>query len=360
MTDLADKERYIYNFLNSKSSTLSFYVPRILNASVSQKEIQNYIERVKFLIKEIEQILATMKIKRVPINGFFNELYLLRNLGIKEVNNLLCQFNYKDVIEVEYINVLRKITLKSRLSNYEKLCIEFLILNHLVPDEELVFEYFLKEVLMKESDLNFDTLVALLIDYTKKRMAVYVPNPKCEVICEKEFPKKDDKVFKDTIFLCREDIEELYSSGVFKVIKSMFHSLAHVKQYSDIVLAKKDSPFIIKQIKEEVLSSFCPGYYEGNSQQLSYEVEAEVFSIIELIRLFDRFGINFKNGKNPYIPQLLELSVQADSEYRKIGGNSDTVDNLFNSAVAQESSLINLYPQLGDVYNVNMVDKKVS
>ena len=46
MAQMNDKERYIYGYLNSKSTTLSFYVPKILDSSIVGREKQAYIKRV--------------------------------------------------------------------------------------------------------------------------------------------------------------------------------------------------------------------------------------------------------------------------------------------------------------------------
>lgn len=350
MINLNDKERYIYNYLNSRSSTISFYVPKILEKRIATAERENYIERIKQLIIEIRQIISTLNITRIPINGFFNQVYLLRDCGIPEVDALLENFHYELILDAQYAEILRKASMKSPLSSENKLQIEFLITNHLVEDEDIIFEYLLRNVLLKAPDISYDAFELMLIDYTKMRMRKYISNPKCKTASEEEILHLHECTFKDTIYLSSEDVQAMYSLGVYKVLKSMFHSLGHVIQYKNIVVEAQDNPYVIKEIKEEILSAHYPGYYENNASRISYEAEAETFAISELMKLFNRFNLDFRYRKNPYLSTLIELTSQKENNYRTVDGCDTTVDELFLVVIYNRPELLESYPQLSKEY----------
>lgn len=355
MAQLTDNERYIYNYLNSKSSILSFYVPRVLDSKVSKDEKQNYIDRIVALIKEIYAIMENLQIDSVPINGFFNELYLLKESGIYEVDDLLNKYNYVRVIENGYINVLRKVSLRGKLRDEEIVCVEFLIKNHLI-DDDIVFEHFLRSALLKEIEISYDSFETLFVDYAKMRMKEYVPCPKCVITSEKNLDFKEGYSYKDTMYLSYEDLQKLYYSGVFKSLKNLFHELGHVKQYKDIMLDKKSNPFILKQIKEEILSCYMPGYYEDNCEKISFELEAEFFGITEMLKLFINLGINFKNEKNPYTGVLAELIGGVNNNIRFVSGEEQTIDEVFDFLIIHHPELLATYPQLNTEYEIGYDD----
>ena len=356
MIQANDKERYIYNYLNSKSSTLSFYVPRILNANASDEELNNYINRVISLITEIKMILKTLEIDEIPINQFFNELYKLSLCNISEVNELLEFYNYSNVLDKGYVDILREITLRRSMRGKNKLCAEFLIANDLVEDQELVYEHFINNILLKTPDIDYSTFELVMVKYAKFKMKQYVTDPKCEILSEQELNGMQSYAFKDTIYLCREDLQLMYSSGVFKALKNMFHELGHIKQYKEIIIDQNSSPYVIKQIKEEILSSFYPGYYENNYAKISFEAEAEIFSITELLKLFNKFGINFKKGQNPYLSTINKIISEVNDNNRYIDGVQDDLNEVFDFLIIHHPELLSTYPQLQEEYEISFGD----
>ena len=355
MSEIADKERYIYNYLNNKSTALSFYAPRIVSPQVSDEERGYYIERVKVLVAEIIQVLSKMEITKVPINSFFNELYILVDCNIPQINSLLEKYGYQDVIKNEYIGILRKVITKEPLNDKETLCCEFLLAHHLL-NEECVFEYFIRGVLIHAQTVSYDAFEQLFIDYTKMKMRAYVHNPKCELVSEKYLNGKESYSIKDIIYLCREDIASLYYTGNFKVLKNMLHELGHVKQFKQVIIDKNSTLYAIRHIKEEILAAISPGYYDDNYERISYEVDAEIYSILELLNLFEKFGITFKVGKNPYKEVLANLVSMSKNNLRVIDGTEDTVDNIFDFAIIHYPEFLEIYPQLQELYEVTWGD----
>lgn len=361
MAQMNDKERYIYGYLNSKSTTLSFYVPKILDSSIVGREKQAYIKRVCVLVEDIKGIIDALGVQSVPVNGFFNELYLLRNANIPVIDELLASYNYAQVLQSGYVEILRSMSLRNNLDADQKMCAEFLIENHLVENETEVFEYFISGILLKTSELSYDAFCVLLTDYVKLRMKEYIANPKCYIVSSSELKNIKEATFKDTIYLSREGVQKLYHTGTYKVLKDMLHDLAHVKQYQEIVVDKKSGKGNVRQIKDSIITDTIPNYHENNNERLSYEIEAEVFAINELLVLFDKFGITFKYGKNPYYQTLLDLVKAASSSERIIDGRAEDIDDVFDYTIMHHPDYLIVYPQLQEEYEIgyaNLVVRK--
>lgn len=352
---MTEKEAYIYSFLNSKSSTLSFYVPKILNTQTAKSELYGYIERVLSLINEVMQLLDSLSVDKIPVNKFFNELYLLKDTEIFEVRSILQKYDYENLLKKEYLDVVEKINEKKHLLPEDQICIEFFVNNHLLKDVA-VFEFFIRGALVRECDLDYATFENLFVDYTKLRMGEYVKNPQCKVVPSKKLKGRKAYSSQDRMYLCREEIQKLHALGIYAVIKDMLHELTHIKQYKEIHIDHKADDFIIKQIKEEILSSYYPEYYNVNYAKISYEMEAEATAITELLKLFASFQIRFKNNENPYIGVLNNLISGINDNNRETRDGIQTVTELFDTVIMYHPDLLEIYPQLKTEYEIGYDD----
>ena len=81
------------------------------------------------------------------------------------------------------------------------------------------------------------------------------------------------------------------------------------------------------------------------------------FSIITIfLNLFEKFGITFKVGKNPYKEVLVNLVSMSKNNLRVIDGTEDTVDNIFDFAIIHYPEFLEIYPQLQELYEVTWGD----
>jgi len=350
---MTDKDRYIYNYLNSKSSSISFYVPRIL--SLQGSELYDCRIRVLTIIDEVKGILDRLQIETVPINAFFNELFLLRNSGIWEVEELLTKYDYKNVMKNSYIGVQNKINANERLTDEDKLCIEFFINSHMLIDENVI-EYFLKQALIRDNELSYDTFDVLLTTYAKMRMKKFVSKPVCKILSESSMQGKKGYSIENKMFLSRENFQKLYYMGVYALIKDMFHELCHIKQYREVKIEQKKDPFTLLKIKEEILAHYLEDYYVENFEKISYEVEAELFAITELLKLFAKFGIHFEKDKNPYIDIINRLVTSSTDDLRKTKDGCQSVNEIFDCFIMYHPELLETYPQLLEEYEISFDD----
>ncbi|MBE6155317.1 MAG: hypothetical protein E7164_01000 [Firmicutes bacterium] len=351
-----EQDAYIFKYLNSKSSVLSFYVPRIFDPKTSNLERHHYTQRIIRLVNDVQNVLNTLNIQRMPINSFFNQLYLLEKYYIKEVSNLLEDYHYRDELNKSYLRILRSVSLQRKLKPEDLLCIEFLINNNLVEDETLVYEYYLQMVLVGNIELSYDAFENLFRNYALLKMREYLPNPKCYVVNENALLGMQSYSIKESVFLNREDIYSFYYSGKYKAIKNLFHELGHIKQYKEIMIDKKYDEYAMKEIKEEILSAYVPNYYNDNYSLISYEAEAELFAITELLKLFKKFGLQFKDGINPYLQTIQNIINHSKNDMRIYGDGKENLYELFDTVIIHHPELLERYPQLKNEYKIDYED----
>lgn len=350
-----EKEQYIYSFLNSKGASLSFYVPKILNPSTPKSSLYSYYERVLGLIQEVKELLIILDISNIGVNVFFNQLYLLKDIHVIEINDLLNKYNYETVLDDTYSRSIDSIKKQKQLLPEEKLCMDFYIENHKIRNE-FVYEFYIQSCLLRCPQVSYDLFETLFVDYAKLRMKKYVLNPKCIIVDDSKLKGRKAYSYHERIYLSKDDVMRLYSLGVYAVIKNMLHELGHVKQYQEIHIERKNDDFTIKQIKEEVLSSYVPGYYDMNYAQISYEMEAEMLAITELLKLFSKMAIRFKNNQNPYVDTLNRMVANVNNDMRKTFDEEVSLHELFDSVIMYHPELLEIYPQLMKEYELTSDD----
>ena len=350
-----EKDSYIYSFLNSKGAALSFYVPKILSENTPKSQLYTYYERVLSLINEVSSLLVALDVRKLSVNVFFNQLLLLKEVHVTEIDALLNKYEYSKILQEEYKDIVDKCDKKEPLQEKEMICLEFYIRNHLIS-EDVVYEMFIEQCLKRNINISYELFEILFVDYTKYRMKEYIQNPKCFVVDTKKLNGMMAYSCKNRIYLPKEDVMKLYGMGVYVVIKNMLHEVCHIKQYRAIKIDCKCDEFTMKQIKEEILSTYCPRYYEDNYSVISSELEAETFAIAELLKIFEKFSICFKNNQNPYVEPLNKLIQNVNNNQRKTKEGMFDINELFDAVIIHHPELLDLYPQLKRDYEIGYGD----
>lgn len=363
---MGDNLKYIYDYLNRKSSTLSFYVSRI-NQIYNQKsqnglELASYVERITELINEIKVVMKKMNINQVPVNDFCNQLKLLDKYGIPEVIAFLDNNNYGKVISDSVDRTIHIIDEDALIPEEDLLVINFLINNHIVPKEyqEKIYEYFIRRSLLKQKIVPYETFENIILDWTKMQMSMYLDDYECFIMDENELQEKLGYAFQTSIYLNKSDVQAMYNTGFFRLIKTIYHELVHIMQYKLVMIDGKSTDLLLKEIKDEILSYLIPEYYKENYERLSYEAEAEFLSIYSMLKLFEKFGIQFSKGINPYIDTLEKLEQIINSEERLIDGEVISLSELFEYEITNYPEFLEKYPQLKEGFHIAFGDLVVS
>lgn len=359
---MGESLKYIYDFLNRKSATLSFYVTRINQVYDSKNnrslELTGYVTRIIELINEVKQIMEKMNVSVLPVNSFCNQLKLLKPYGIPEVEEFLDLCKYEDTFNNSVNDAINSIEQDESINEESKLLIEYLLNYHMIPKESqtIVYEYYIRRALLKQKLLSYETFENVIVDWTKLQMGEYVESPECQIVSEEEIDAKLGYAFQNTIYLNKNDVQEMFNTGFFRLLKTIFHEMVHVMQYKLVKIDGNSSPLLIKEIEDEILAHLIPEYYEDNYERLSYEAEAEFIGIYYLLKLFAKFGIQFQKGINPYIKTLQNLEKIINNDTRIIENEEITLSELFEYKITNFPEYLELYPQLKEKFHIAFGD----
>ena len=352
-----ESENYIQAYLNSKSNSLSFYVLQLLEANVKESNWL-LIEKIVRIIDGVERIIQKMGVASIPVNNFCNQLVLIKDKNIPKVDAFLKKYNYFITLNQKYNSIKSKISEDVTPTKTENRIMEFLISNHLIDYENqtMIYEYYIKNILLKEQLISYDSFETLMIDYAKMQMQKFIPDPIVEIKFTKDLENKYGYSYQNIMYLCKEELEQMYFLGLYRPLKTIFHELCHISQYRDIHINSEVSKRSSILIKDEILSSLINNYYEDNYERILSEVEAEIFSIQDLLTMFAKFGIVFKNNQNPYQKTIAILKQNINNDMRIVGGKEILLDEVFDDTIINHPKFLNIYPQLALEYHLEFGD----
>ena len=360
---MSESERYIVSWLNTQSNNISFYVQRYLKVDTPKNEKDFCVNKIAIFCSDFIKLSQKIKIDNIGINDFFNHLYLLRDANISAIDRILSLFGYKEKVEYTYESIVNRIANNLPLSRENIRFMEFYLINDLVKEEdkEIVYEYFIKCVLLKVSGISYDAFESLMKSYTFMQMKRFIDDPYVEVKSDKELNGKLGYSYQNTQYLNRDELILMHSTGCYRPLKTIFHETMHNKQYKDTYLSNGVDDRMLTMIKDDILSEVLKDYYNENYASLYSEAEAEIFSINEIDNLFNRFEIRFKNGKSPYDEALPKLNESLNNKNRVYEGKDVSLDELFENVLSSYPVYLEKVPILKEYYyigNNGKVEKK--
>lgn len=345
---MLENEKYILSYLNNKSNTLSFYVERMLISNLKEKEYAFYKDRIKRLIDDIKKIIETLKVENIPINNFFNNLYLIKDVDF--IDELLKKYNYEVLLKNSYDNIIKGIISNDYIDLKEKDLIEFLILNDFIMEEDKinVYEFFIKNTLKKRNLISYDAFKKVIIEYSRCLAKLYCDNPIIEINNNNKFKLIFNKKYNNKIFIEESELQLMYITGSFKVLKHIFHDLRFIEQNSN-VLGGKNDPLTFSIIKDEILSESIPYYYKNNYKNLVFNLDASRYSMNSILYLCNKFNIVFKDG-NPYKKRLNTLEKKIKNSERIVNDDLIDLNLIIDEILNSKPEFFEKYPQLAEEY----------
>ena len=316
--------KYVISYLNSKSESLSLSVSRILSKVSYSAQIDANVVRVIKMVSEVDRIFNLLHIKEIPHNNFFEQLYLIKSCNIPEVNNFLDKYKYIFSDQNETTKEPKE--------------------NKTVGED---YEQILKSALVKRVEIPYENFENIIVEFATKIIRRDYPSASCKIVESNKICGKESYTLKTHVYLNKDLVQKLYYSGDYRIIKNIFHEACHIKQYKKIKLDYECDDFIIKQIKEEILSSFYPGYYDLNYEIISYEAEAELYGITEFLKLLKKLGVEFINNSNPFLVSI---------NYRETSFGLQSLDEMFDIIIMHRPELLDEYPQLKMNYEIGFED----
>lgn len=328
-----EKDLYFDSYCNSRGAAISFYVDRVLNKSVSYDEKLDHLETIYKFINEMDDVSQRNDKTKHTINLFDNYLLLLSN--DEYISDYLHEVEYDEEVNLLNLIIKNKIMFDQVLSDKEIEYLDILIKYNKLnkKDEQLIYEYFIKLIIQRESYnyiVSYESFKVLLESYLSK-IACALLNTK-----------------NNNIKLKEDDIRDLFDTGNTFVLSKFYNDLYHVKRINEIEKAGKCNPLIIKEIKDHILSNIFDNYEEENKEYIVYEVGAHAFSLKMIVELLNKLGININNLES-IENKLNDYRIKINSNKRIINGKEENINNVFKDVIDNHKEYLDKYPQLGEL-----------
>ena len=344
---MTEQQKYLLNYLNSKSYSLEHLVNKINNRKIKKSELFSSRSQVLRMIEDFQKVIKSIGVNEMIVNKAFNYLLLLKDKKILEVNSILKKYDYENLLDKEYENAIMQIENGNLDALYYPL-LEFYLLHGMIKrkDEKNVYYFFIRQVLIRENKITYKAFEKVILYFTKLKMAAFKVSPVCQIKSQKQIENIiRKKATKKRISIVREEIKALYFDGNFELLKNTFYDLAYIKNYGKAKTKKIDSA-LIKELKEELLISSLPNYYQTNTNKISFELQAEKYALTTLISFFDNLKIGFNSAKEPFKNKIEKLDELSKDNKRIYKDKEYTLDELFNGIVRVRPEILKEYPTL--------------
>lgn len=327
---MTDAEKYFIDYLNSKSKKVGILIKCANTPNIKKSEYFNITKNILCELEDVQKLRKSLKIKNIYPNNLYNNFLLLKNKNVEIVKELN-QTNYEEIIQNRLCDIENKIKKEESLNEEEYKLLEFYLLNGVITHdkEETIYNFLIKEALIRENHISYKAFEKLIIFFTKLKMNENHVCPICQIKTQKQIDEIiRKKATKKRISIPKEEIKDLYYNGNYELLKNLFYDLACIKNYKRKENNEIDT-FFEKELKEEILANYLPSYYKNNDEKISFIVEAKIFALKTLNKLFELLGINFKNLDNPFTKEIEKLEMTYNDNKRLYKKQNFTVDELF-------------------------------
>ena len=322
----------------------------------TNNDLKNDIEILNQILINITNDIEILNINNIPINTLFN---LLNSLPFKitSIKNFLNKYHYQENFDEFTNEILTKINSNDTLTALEINCLETLIYQNNNDKTNNLYNYFINNCARGKINASFECYKLLIKQFVEKLLKAFYKNPKCIITDEQKEhnglivsgKSKNHKVWINSL-----EIEEMYKTGNYNLINTIFHELTHGIQYKNIFNGNQTiDPLVILEIKDSILSENLPNYYKENYNNISFEIEAQYYGLLLSTRYL---GINIH-----LIPELEEklnnLQQKILNKKRVFQGETIDIDLIFNRYIYKHPELLEKHPQLYILYK--KVDDKV-
>ncbi len=320
-----------------------------------------YLRAVSKVFKEIEKYISFCKkndISNLFTNDFFDHLYLLKDKGIPQVDQLLAMTNYVQNFD-DRMKKIEKLLPTFDIMSYQDYETISFILRYNLCDKSKIFSYcnyVIRNTILQKYDFSRDTFRFAIKRFAEEAMSLYVKNPRCIF---KNIPsRKNEKVRGEAglknIYIDNEVINGAYNKNkntTFRAIATIFHETRHVHQFKRW-RSKFESIDDIRQIKEKVIELVYEDYYSDNYDLISYEKEAKIRALIDAYNYYNSLGCGFLFNYESLREEIKEELEKHSEQLRIIDGRQASIDVLFEQAINERPELLDSYPQLLYQYKV--------
>ena len=317
--------------------------------------LKNIIDSIEYKLDRFTDRISNLPIKRMPINKLFNLLYTFKEIELTKIKDLFEKYQYDTLMIDKLKEVILKISNNEELTEEDIIVVENQIVkNNINLNLEPLFCYFMHEAILRKPKISYVCFKHLIKNYAELKMKPYYRNPSCIIQSTSDMTIKQKErqtvgqASYNKIWLSEEEVKAMYYEGGTALLNSMFHEIAHTMQYKQAFCGFNLNIYIIKEIKEHILTQMLEGYYEENYDYISYELEAEYYGITNAIQFLKDNG--FVVDTKRHEKELKELETRMSEEKRYYKGVETSVDILFDEIIYKRPELLDKHPQLKYLY----------
>lgn len=337
-----ENDQYIITKLNSLSESLLLCLGSLYSTDVKTKNLAK--KRINELIIHAEDLCTRLGIHYMGFNAFCNTLMLIQNLDVPNATLFLRKHAYEERLYSYFGSTLKKYKNNEDLSDLDyKLSSLFIETDSLHENDALgIYERLIKDCLQKNNHISMETFVNLMKQYTRLLAKRYIDDPIVVVTPNRVLKGKKAYTTLNQIELNEEELKSMYATSNFEMLKAIYHEIEHLHQTERIKNKEFDDDLVVRMYKDDVLSTYLQDYYEENYERTSLELDAEIVALEELLRFFNRNGIEFR-GTPEVEKDIDRLSDALYDPKRKRGPISIDIDELFAHVVKFNSDLLSNY-----------------
>ena len=312
-----------------------------------------YCGNINYNLKKLVSKLndALNNVKKID-NNVLVSLYNIRDLDIKEINNILGRYNFDSVINDKLDSLYENKYGLSIDKEDIRLFISLLDSNSLSrKDIDFISMSLMRFMVLGKLDTNNTNKKILFKYFTELFMRDKMDNPIC-IYTDKIDAQGDS--FYNVIRYKETDVDKLLEEDNYiELLRLAFHECTHTFQNYYIHKGTSITSLLFLQTKEQIIRDYYPNYYKENYNNYLEEVEARYNEFYSLLQIMKVFKLKMSDKAiNVINEEMVKEQKNMNNRKRMFNGKEAILDEIFDSIILNTNDLYK-YPLLNLQYKLD-------
>lgn len=312
-----------------------------------------YCGNINYNLKKLVSKLndALNNVKKID-NNVLVSLYNIRDLDIKEINNILGRYNFDSVINDKIDSLYENKYGLSIDKEDIRLFISLLDSNSLSrKDIDFISMSLMRFMVLGKLDTNNTNKKIVFKYFTELFMRDKMDNPIC-IYTDKIDAQGDS--FYNVIRYKETDVDKLLEEDNYiELLRLAFHECTHTFQNYYIHKGTSITSLLFLQTKEQIIRDYYPNYYKENYNNYLEEVEARYNEFYSLLQIMKVFKLKMSDKAiNVINEEMVKEQKNMNNRKRIFNGKEATLDEIFDSIILNTNDLYK-YPLLNLQYKLD-------
>ena len=312
-----------------------------------------YCGNINYNLKKLVSKLndALNNVKKID-NNVLVSLYNIRDLDIKEINNILGRYNFDSVINDKIDSLYENKYGLSIDKEDIRLFISLLDSNSLSrKDIDFISMSLMRFMVLGKLDTNNTNKKIVFKYFTELFMRDKMDNPIC-IYTDKIDAQGDS--FYNVIRYKETDVDKLLEEDNYiELLRLAFHECTHTFQNYYIHKGTSITSLLFLQTKEQIIRDYYPNYYKENYNNYLEEVEARYNEFYSLLQIMKVFKLKMSDKAiNVINEEMVKEQKNMNNRKRMFNGKEAILDEIFDSIILNTNDLYK-YPLLNLQYKLD-------